>query len=93
MSVLLVLLLILNMVQRSEVYRVDIDYEQVFQEGKSLPRFWKSTGLCPPAPREKAAEFLLSNDSLLNLEIIASLPNQGLKYVRIHWLLELLQFS
>ncbi|XP_055626302.1 alpha-L-iduronidase isoform X2 [Toxorhynchites rutilus septentrionalis] len=93
MAVSLVLLFIVIMVQRSEVHRVVIDYEQVFLKEKSLPRFWTSTGLCPPAPREKAAEFLLSNDSLLNLEIIASLPNQGLKYVRIHWLLELLQFS
>ncbi|XP_058832081.1 alpha-L-iduronidase-like [Topomyia yanbarensis] len=94
MCVLLVLLLIVN-VQRAALdhRQVSIDFEQAFRDGKLLPRFWTSTGLCPPAPREKAADFLLSDDSLLNFEIIGGLPNAGLKYVRIHWLLEMIQFS
>lgn len=95
MFVLLVLVVVVvNIVEPSMVvHEIDIDFELVLQKGKPLPRFWTSTGLCPPAPREKSAEFLLSNDSLLNLEIIGALPNEGLKYVRIHWLLEMMSFS
>ncbi|XP_062559981.1 alpha-L-iduronidase [Armigeres subalbatus] len=83
----------ITMAEPSKVYEVEIDLQQVFQHGKPLPRFWTSTGLCPPAPREKTAEFLLSDDSLLNMEIVGSLPNEGLKFVRIHWLLEMIKFS
>ncbi|XP_065091548.1 alpha-L-iduronidase isoform X2 [Ochlerotatus camptorhynchus] len=95
MFVLLVLVVVVvNIVDPSMVvHEIDVDFELVLQKGKPLPRFWTSTGLCPPAPREKSAEFLLSDDSLLNLEIIGSLPNEGLKYVRIHWLLEMMSFS
>ncbi|XP_055530164.1 alpha-L-iduronidase [Wyeomyia smithii] len=94
MYVSIVLLLVVNSVKSSLDRRhIDIDFNEVFQNGRSLPRFWTSTGLCPPAPRESTADFLLSDDSLLNLEIIGSLPNEGLKYVRIHWLLEMIQFS
>ncbi|EAT44203.1 AAEL004402-PA [Aedes aegypti] len=94
MFVLLVLFVLTIYVSEPfKFYEVEVDLEQVFQQGKPLPRFWTSTGLCPPAPREKTSEFLLSEDSLLNLEIIGSLPNQGLKYVRIHWLLDMINFS
>uniref|UniRef100_A0A182JPX5 Alpha-L-iduronidase n=1 Tax=Anopheles christyi TaxID=43041 RepID=A0A182JPX5_9DIPT len=55
--------------------------------------FWTSTGLCPPEPRNASGAFLLSKDSLTNLELIGSLPNRGISYVRIHWLLELLEVS
>ncbi|XP_058170286.1 alpha-L-iduronidase [Anopheles ziemanni] len=58
-----------------------------------LTPFWASTGLCPPEPRNSSGMFLLSRDSLLNLELIASLTKNGAKSVRIHWLLELLQVS
>lgn len=57
---------------------------------KRLPRFWVNTGFAPPAPLETVDEFFGSNDVQLNLEIIGSLPNNGIKYVRIHWLLNLL---
>ncbi|KXJ74538.1 hypothetical protein RP20_CCG013405 [Aedes albopictus] len=94
MFVLLVLFAFaLDTLASSKVYQVEIDLQQVFMHGKPLPRFWTSTGLCPPAPRENVAEFLLSNDSLLNLEIIGSLPSEGLKHVRIHWLLDMITFS
>uniref|UniRef100_A0A182PJK7 Uncharacterized protein n=1 Tax=Anopheles epiroticus TaxID=199890 RepID=A0A182PJK7_9DIPT len=56
-----------------------------------MKRFWTSTGLCPPEPRNASGAFLLSKDSLTNLELIGSLPNRGISHVRIHWLLDLLE--
>jgi L-iduronidase len=57
---------------------------------KRLPRFWKNTGLAPPDPLDKAGNFFESKEFNLNLEIIGSLPNNGIKNIRIHWLLNLL---
>lgn len=57
---------------------------------KELPRFWKNTGFSPPEPLDKVHDFFTSDDVNLNLEIIASLPNNGIENVRIHWLLNLL---
>lgn len=57
---------------------------------KKLPRFWINTGFAPPEPIEDVSNFFESNDVKLNLEIIGSLPNNGLKNIRIHWLLNLL---
>ncbi|XP_055592137.1 alpha-L-iduronidase [Uranotaenia lowii] len=98
MCVLLVINLLLLSVPLactgSEEYAIiDVDLDEVLERGVPFPRFWTSTGLCPPAPRQSTADFLLSDDSLLNLEIIGSLPNEGLTHVRIHWLLEMLNFS
>lgn len=58
---------------------------------RHMKPFWTSTGLCPPEPRNASGAFLVSRDSLMNLELIASLPNHGIRHVRIHWLLELLE--
>ncbi|KAG1681482.1 Alpha-L-iduronidase [Nymphon striatum] len=67
-----------------------------------LPHFWESTGLCnelfsvnqncfsPPDPHSRAAGFLLGKDMKINLKIIASIPHFGIKQVRIHWLLNLI---
>ncbi|XP_058059524.1 alpha-L-iduronidase [Anopheles bellator] len=55
--------------------------------------FWASTGLCPPEPRNNTATFLLSRDSLLNLQLIGSLTDRAISHVRIHWLLELIRVS
>lgn len=57
---------------------------------KKLPRFWVNTGFAPPEPLEKVADFFTSDDLQLNLEIIGSLPDNGIQNVRIHWLLNLL---
>ena len=59
----------------------------------SLKHFWESTGLCPPLPHYNASEFLLSVDMMQNLLLMSSVPHQGLKQVRIHWLLELIKKS
>ncbi|XP_063704831.1 alpha-L-iduronidase isoform X2 [Culicoides brevitarsis] len=54
---------------------------------KILRRFWTNTGFAPIGndPRE----VLLSSDTLTNVDLISSLPNQGLETIRIHWLLDL----
>ena len=58
-----------------------------------LNHFWESTGLCPPLPHQNASDFLLSNDMIQNLLLIASVPHGGIKQVRIHWLLELITYG
>lgn len=70
--------------------RVEIDFIKATNEVKKLPRFWVNTGFAPPEPVDKAADFLETDDVKRNLEIIGSLPNQGIRNVRIHWLLNLL---
>lgn len=55
-----------------------------------LPRFWTNTGFCPIG---NVSEVLLSQDEEINIRLLGSLPNNGIKRVRIHWLLDLVQFS
>lgn len=55
-----------------------------------FPRFWTNTGLCPIG---NVSEVLLSQDEEINIRLIGSLPNNGIKRVRIHWLLDLVEFS
>lgn len=70
--------------------RLNIDFAVGSEKLKSLPRFWTNTGFAPPEPVETVDEYFESNDVNLNLEIIGSLPNNGITNVRIHWLLNLL---
>lgn len=62
-----------------------------------LPRFWCGSGLSPFSPlpfnRENVAHELLTDDMHFNMEYVASLPNSGIKYIRIHWLLSLVAFK
>lgn len=74
----------------AERVHVKIDFMNGSEGLKKLPRFWTNTGFAPPEPVTKAGNFFDSDDVNLNLEIIGSLPNQGIKNVRIHWLLNLL---
>lgn len=64
---------------------------------EDLPRFWKGSGLSPAAPlpfnQTDIAHQLLTKDMFLNMEYVASLPNSGIKYIRIHWLLSLVVFK
>lgn len=54
-----------------------------------LPRFWTSTGFCPGAIQDTAT-VLSSDDVLQNLIHISALPRNGLQYVRIHWIFDLI---
>lgn len=55
-----------------------------------LRHFWESTGFCPPDPHQDFYKFLFTNDEMQNLAYIGSVPKQGIKQVRIHWLLDLI---
>lgn len=59
----------------------------------NLDHFWESTGFCPPDPHQEFYKFILSDDELQNIAYIGSVPNQGIKQVRIHWLLDLITLS
>ncbi len=52
----------------------------------NLKHFWNSTGFTP-------ASLLLNSDMRQNMTYSGSIPNSGLKYVRIHYLLELVSGS
>ncbi|CAG9806028.1 unnamed protein product [Chironomus riparius] len=67
--------------------RIRIDFEESTSNVRRLKRFWTNTGF---SPLVNDLNFFESNDLSTNLEIIGSLPNNGLKNVRIHWLLDLL---
>ena len=54
-----------------------------------LEHFWESTGFCPPDPHQDFYKFIFTNDEIQNLAYIGSVPKQGIKQVRIHWLLDL----
>lgn len=64
---------------------------------KELPRFWTNSGFSPSAPlpfnRSGVVIELQSPPVHQNLEFIAALPNSGIKYIRIHWLLTLVEFE
>lgn len=55
-----------------------------------LPRFWTNTGFCPIG---NVSQVLLSQEEEINIRLLGSLPNNGIKRVRIHWLLDLVEFS
>ena len=58
-----------------------------------LRHFWESTGFCPPDPHQDFRKFIFTNDELQNLAYIGSVPNEGIKQVRIHWLLDLVSME
>uniref|UniRef100_A0A182FUI6 Glycosyl hydrolases family 39 N-terminal catalytic domain-containing protein n=1 Tax=Anopheles albimanus TaxID=7167 RepID=A0A182FUI6_ANOAL len=71
----------------------DVSQPLALDDFQPLPSFWTSTGLCPREPRNETAAFLLSKAMQLNLQLIGSLTDRAISYVRIHWLLELVQVS
>lgn len=69
-------------------------YQVVVNEDFDLAEFhhfWKSTGFCPPDPHKEAYQFFLSDDMHQNLALIGSLPFQGIRQVRVHWLLDMVE--
>ena len=47
----------------------------------------------PPLPHEEAEKWFLSHDMRQNLAFIGSLPNRGIKQVRVHWLLDAIKIN
>ncbi|XP_067625119.1 alpha-L-iduronidase isoform X2 [Eurosta solidaginis] len=68
-------------------YTIDESYHE-------LPRFWTSTGFCPPGDieRHNLKSVLNSDEIQMNILQIAALPNAALTHIRIHWLLKLVKF-
>lgn len=62
-----------------------------------LPRFWTGSGFSPSAPlpfnRTSIVQQLSSEHVKRNLDFVAALPNAGIKHMRIHWLLSLIDFK
>ncbi|KAF5269379.1 hypothetical protein FQA39_LY08771 [Lamprigera yunnana] len=55
--------------------------------------FWESTGFCPLGPTMELHRYLLATDEKLNIAYIGALPNNSIKEIRIHWLLNLLSMK
>ena len=86
------LLSIMNLASASEsdsIIKVTININKKI---KVLRPLWTSTGFSPEIPKTHAKEVnqLLNRDVLINLALIGSLPNNAIKQVRIHWLLDLM---
>ncbi|XP_023293620.2 alpha-L-iduronidase [Lucilia cuprina] len=60
-----------------------------------FPKFWTNTGLCPAGKiiHDDIKNSLLSDAMQMNLLYISALPTGAITHIRIHWLLELLQFE
>lgn len=65
-------------------FRINLTGHKDFE----LNRFWTSTGFCPTFQDSRV--ILGSDDVIQNLIHISSLPRNGLQYVRIHWILDLI---
>lgn len=76
--------------EQTDVINVVLDASRVVGP---LQHFWESTGFCPPDPHQDFRNFIFTNDELQNLAYIGSLPNKGIKQVRIHWLLDLVSME
>lgn len=65
----------------------------IFSEGPgwSLRNFWHSCGWCPPDPHPDFPSYFAREDLAQNHLVIGSVPHQGIKYVRIHYLLDLIK--
>lgn len=72
-----------------QVYNITV-YETVKHD---LAHFWESTGFCPPQPHQDSAAYFLSSDMKQNLLHTGSVPHQGIKQVRMHWLLDLIKIN
>lgn len=55
-----------------------------------MQHFWKSCGWCPPDPHPLFPEFFATEDVWQNHLQISSVPRQGIAYVRIHYLFDLI---
>ena len=63
------------------------------REIRALKPLWISTGFSPERARthERQSSDLLNKETLLNLQLIGSLPRGSIEQVRVHWLLDLMK--
>ena len=62
-------------------------------EIRALKPLWISTGFSPERAKthERQSNDLLKKETLLNLQLIGSLPRGAIEQVRVHWLLDLMK--
>ena len=62
-------------------------------EIRALKPLWISTGFSPERAKthERQSNDLLKKETLLNLQLIGSLPRGAIEQVRVHWLLDLME--
>ena len=59
--------------------------------GRPFAHFWRSCGWCPPDPHPLFGAFFARDDVWQNHALVGSTPHGGIAFVRIHYLLDLLQ--
>lgn len=96
-KVFIVFILVLGVcIDSSRSSNLFINFDSNNDVYKVLPRFWANSGFSPSAPlpfnRSDVSNELQSPAIYQNLEFIAALPNSGIKHIRIHWLLSLIEF-
>lgn len=62
-----------------DTYSFEIDFNS---ESKPYPNYWNSTGFTP-------GDLFLQKDMQQTLDYLSAIPNEGLRYVRPHWMLNL----
>lgn len=91
-----ILIFILLKISLCTPIMISIDLTNTTGNFYKLPRFWTNTGFCPWGNIKNSTEIsksLLSKDTRMNIELIGALPNNALSTIRIHWLLELIDFQ
>ncbi|MDF2970652.1 MAG: glycoside hydrolase protein [Microvirga sp.] len=63
----------------AQLTRISVQIDRVFGP---LPKFWRSTGFTP-------AELLLLPEMRQTLSFLGAIPNRGLEFLRVHYLLDL----
>lgn len=86
------LILVMGALSLSSVHRFNITNDTSYY---NFPKFWTNAGFCPPGRivHEDIKNSLLSDAMQMNLLYISALPKGAITHIRIHWLLELLQFE
>lgn len=86
------LMIIMGALTLSSLHRFNYTCDTMYYK---FPKFWTNTGLCPAGRivHEDIKDSLLSDAMQMNLLYIATLPRGAITHIRIHWLLELLQFE
>ena len=81
--------LILAPLIHSKTFNLTVDFSS--DHARPLPHYWAATGWCPPEPMRAMPFYFNSESSLQNHATIASIPNGGIRTVRIHDLLYMLR--
>ena len=64
-----------------DTLRLAVDFSG---EGKTLQNYWRGSGFTPGSQ-------LLNKDMQMTLDYLASIPHDGIRYLRPHWLLNMVQ--